>query len=222
MLSIIAPFIDFMSLPDLVLHRIVHYVLDASEIDTRYNHATRGREYVWNLSIFSVNKTLYAHAKAVWESDHFILISSNSTSFYYQFQQYEIPTAAPCFICWIIEDRKHKPKCHFHVNADVDITYISELENQKYDPRRFHIFDLDEDEALECAEAVNDPVQGFGPIDCQIFFVLCHQDLPDFVRALWEIDITFTCHSHLVFEMQTLFSGTSLPLRTQRLLLNPF
>jgi len=121
-----------------------------------------------------------------------------------------------------VEDRKHKPKCHLHVTVDIDITHISELENQQYDPHRFHIFDLDEDEALERAEAIDDPVQGFGPIDCQIFFVLCHQDLPDFVRALREIDIAFTCHSHLVFEMQTLFSGTLLPLRIQRLLLDPF
>jgi len=83
MLSIVAPSINFMSLPDLVLHRIVHYVLDASKNDTRYNHATGGHEYVLNLSIFSVNKTLYAHAKAVWETNHFVLISSNSTSFHH-------------------------------------------------------------------------------------------------------------------------------------------
>jgi len=209
-----------MSLPDLVMHRIVHYVLDATETpvtNTLSDDATEGRGYVWSLNIFLVNKTLYAHAKAVWESNHFVLVSCNSTSFFYQFQQYEIPTAAHHFVSWMVEDRKHKLKCHLHIGIDIDATHISALEKQQYDPRQFHLFDLDEDEASDRV-----PTEVSLPAASRIFFVLCHQDLPDFVRALREIDIAFTCRSDLRFDLQTLSSGAPLPPRTQHLLLDPF
>jgi len=185
--------------------------------NTLSDDATEGRGYVWDLSIFRVNKSLYAHAKAVWEANHFVLVSCNSTSFFYQFQQYEIPTAAPYFVSWMVEDRKHKLKCHLHIDIDVDDTHISEIAKQDWDPKRFHIFDLDEDEAADRA-----PIDVPLPPVSRFFFVLCHQDLPDFVRALREIDIAFACHPKLNFDMQTLSSGATLPLRKQRLLLDPF
>ena len=221
-LTIIAPPINLMSLPDLVIYRIVHYVLDASETDTSDNVITGGNEYNWSLSIFIVNKALYAHVKAVWESNHFTLVSANSDAFFYQFQQYGIPTAAAYFMSWIVEDRVHNPKCHLHIDIDIDYEHIGEIQTQHFADDELGQLSLAQDEAYERAKDIDNPSLSIDASSCKVFFVLCHHDLPDFARALREIDLAFTCRLGLRFDMRTRFSGTKLPLRVQHLLLEPF